>query len=237
MAAALGCQPTYLSQILHREAQLSLEQADALNTFLRHGEEEGFFFLLLVQLDRAGTPSLRQTLKKRIDEILLRRSQITHRLALKSQISLEEQSRYYSTWIYSAVHMALTIKQLQTPAQIADYFGIPQIKVRDVLAFLVNAGLAVPSGDRFLATRAQMSLDSASPLMSRHHANWRQRALQSLDNGNERDLHYSMVFSASSRDLERLKESVLRTLKEQREIIKGSNEEQVFAFSIDLFHL
>lgn len=43
LAKALGCQPTYISQVLHGNAHLSLEQAEKANSFFSHTDDEEFF--------------------------------------------------------------------------------------------------------------------------------------------------------------------------------------------------
>ncbi len=47
IAAALGCQVSYISQVLNKEAHFSLEQAEALNSLLGHTDEESEFFSCL----------------------------------------------------------------------------------------------------------------------------------------------------------------------------------------------
>ncbi|MFH7483927.1 hypothetical protein, partial [Salmonella sp. 2019-SM259] len=48
-AKAIGCHSTFLSHVLQGKADLSLEQAEKLNDFLGHSEQEAHFFFLLLQ--------------------------------------------------------------------------------------------------------------------------------------------------------------------------------------------
>src|SRR5688500_3076235 len=59
LARTAGCQVAYLSRVIERDAHLSLEQAMSLQGPLGHGRGEAKYFLLLVELARAGTQSLR----------------------------------------------------------------------------------------------------------------------------------------------------------------------------------
>src|ERR1700733_19454 len=69
IAEALSCHITYVSQVLNKGAHFSLEQADELSRFLGHTKDEGNYFLLLVQVERAGTTSLKNKFKDQIEVI------------------------------------------------------------------------------------------------------------------------------------------------------------------------
>ena len=69
IARALGCQPTYISQILYAKAHLSLEQAEALTKFFGLTTDEAHFFLLLVQRERAGTQNLKTYFNGQIERV------------------------------------------------------------------------------------------------------------------------------------------------------------------------
>lgn len=237
IAQVLGCQPTYISQVLHGKAHLSLEQADRLNSYLGHSKEESAFFLLLVQHERAGTVSLRRHFQDLIDEELKRRLIVTHRLGEQTKLSLADQSRYYSSWHYSALHIALTIPELGSPDALAQHFKLPMKKVNEVLRFLLNVGLAKEVGGRLLTGPAIIRLGNDSPNIQRHHANWRQQATESLDREDLGDLHYSGVISLSEKDALKIKDRLLDELKANLKIVRDSPEEKLFGFCVDFFDM
>lgn len=237
IATALRCQATYISQVIHRDAHLSLEQADRLNQFFGHSDDESRFFMLLVQKGRAGTRDLERFFQKQIDEVLAQRRVLSKRLRLKTSLSVEVQTVYYSSWHYAAIHMALSVSELQTKESLADYFGLPKRRVSEVLDFLTSAGLCAPRGGRYLVGSGNLALASDSPLIARHHSNWRHQAVASLDRDLKDDLHYSAVISISKRDFEKLKSEMMELLRAHRETIKASPEEEIFCYSIDLFSL
>ena len=68
VAQAIECQPSYLSQVLNGKPHLTLEQSTRLNRFLAHEKSESKYFLLMVQLARAGTKDLQQVFREEIDE-------------------------------------------------------------------------------------------------------------------------------------------------------------------------
>ncbi|MGZ3712598.1 MAG: hypothetical protein ACXVBE_12620, partial [Bdellovibrionota bacterium] len=56
MAESLACPVSHISQVLKGNSHFSMEQAEGVNAFLGHTEDEAQFFLLLLQFSRAGTP-------------------------------------------------------------------------------------------------------------------------------------------------------------------------------------
>ena len=237
IAKALGCQPTYVSQVFNRSVHLSLEQADKLNEFLGHSEDEAKYFILLVQKDRAGTRSLERHFKTQIEQILSQRVVVTQRLGIKDSLSVEEQAIYYSSWYYSAVHIALTIPGLNSKESIATYLGISVKKVGTVLSFLVSAGLVQNVGGSLKIKWPSVALTSDSPNLPRHHANWRIKAVDSVGVYDKKDLHYTAVISISKEDIDQIKNETLSLLKKHRDLISRSKEEDLYCYAIDIFKL
>jgi uncharacterized protein (TIGR02147 family) len=237
LARLMNCQPTYLSQILHAHAHLSLEQAEKINSYFEHTKEESLFFLLLVQKDRAGTQTLTKHFQEQIDELLKKRLVITHRLGKGHALSPNDQSVYYSSWIFAAIHMALTIPALRTREAIGDYLHLPVRRVTEVLDFLVSIGLARVEKNSFLPGAKQIRLGNDSHNIIKHHTNWRNQAIDSLDREQISDLHYSGAVSLSKHDVIKIKNVLLDAIKSSQEIIKDSPEEELYSLNLDFFSL
>jgi len=238
LAKAIGSQATFISQVIHGKANLSLEQADRINEFLGHTKAQAEYFFALVQKERAGTQSLRKHFETAIDELRAQQLNLTDRLGLKSKLTAESQARYYSSWHYAAIHIALTIEQLQSPTKISDFFKVPIGKVNSVLNFLVSIGLALRTEEgSYRCGQQTIRLGSDSSNILRHHANWRQLAIESLDREDPSDLHYSGVASLSKKDVQIIKEKILKNLEENLEVVRDSKEEELFCYSIDFFNL
>jgi uncharacterized protein (TIGR02147 family) len=235
LAQAANCQPTYISQVLNGDAHLSSEQAHAMNEYLGHSKDEAHFFLLLVQKDRAGTQALRRYYQEQIHELLDRRLNLTRRLGAQNKLSEEHRTTFYSSWHYLAIHIALTVPELQTKSAISQYFHLPLKKVVSVLEFLVEAGLATPVGERFVAESGLLRIGNDSPHIVKHHSNWRTQALEALDREDLHDLHYTAVVSLSRADVRELKDRMLEHIKEYVSKIRESREEEVYALCMDFF--
>jgi hypothetical protein len=95
----IQCQPSYLSQVLNGNPDLTLEQAQRLNGFLHHTSIESRYFILLVQLARAGTQDLKELFLDQIKEIQKSRFDLKKRLKTTEDIPESAQNRYYSAWI------------------------------------------------------------------------------------------------------------------------------------------
>ncbi len=237
IAQTLKCQPTYVSHVLNGNADFSPEQAEVLNRFFGHSREESAFFLLLVQKERAGTRSLKEFLRSQLDEMLSSRMVISRRIGQKASLTREQQSTYYSSWHFAAIHVALTIPKLGTRDAIADFFRIPLTKVDEVLKFLLEAELAHTNGRDYKASEFRIHLGNDSHNITKHHSHWRQQAIESLDREKTSDLHYSTIVSLSQDDVLRIKNRILEEIKANQEIVKNSPEEELFAYTVDFFSM
>ncbi len=237
MAQHLGCQTAYISQVLNQSGHFSLEQAIKLNRFWDHNEEEGRFFLLLIQRQRAGTKELADFFKNEMEIIKEKRSNLKERLNIGDSLDENNQHIYYSVWTYAAVHILLSIPDYQTPRAVADYLNLPLKQVQEILEFLLKTGLALQKGSRYEIGKTRIHLSKDSIPIRRHHSNWRNQALNSIDKNHPADLHYSNVLSMAHKDVPKVKEILIKAIEECREIIKVSKEERVQVMTMDFFAL
>lgn len=237
-AAHAGIQTAYLSQVLGGRAHLSLEQAQRLNGFLEHDKEESHFFLLLVQHNRAGTSELKSYFEDQMKAILQKRRDLKGRIKVTQDIKLEDQSEYYSHWLYLAVYVALSVPELQTKTQLAHHFGVRVDLIHPIVEFLVRTGLAQTRGSRYVVGPNHIHLGNESKNILKHHTNWRLQALRALERSNSPlDLHYSGVFSISKKDAQKLRDRLVQTVKELSDIILPSKEELIICHNFDFFQL
>ena len=237
IAEVMSVQATYVSQVLQDKAHLSLEQAQAANTFLDHTTQESHFFLLLVQYDRSGTKTLREYFKSQIDEVLKSRMVLTERLGKSQQLDEKDRSWYYSSWIPAAVHIATTIPPLRTVSALASALKLSPEKTLETLAHLESVGLVKKEGLEFHPGEQQIRLGNDSHHIIKHHTNWRLKAMQGLEQEKLNELHYSGVVSLSSSDILKIKDQLLETIKKNIDVIKDSKEEELYCITIDFFDL
>ena len=66
LAAAIPVHTTFVSQVLKNRTDFSLEQAESINTFLEHSDDEGEYFILLILKDRSENNKLKKRFEKKI---------------------------------------------------------------------------------------------------------------------------------------------------------------------------
>lgn len=237
LAQFLSCQSAHVSQVINGHTHFSSEQAFRISAFLGHDREESHFFFLLVNKGRAGTKDLQQYYQDQLDEILSKRSLIKNRVKATREMSHEHQARYYSSWHYIAIHMALSVPELQTKEKLAHYFNLPLRVITEVLEFLLSTGLVEVRNNHYMIGSTHIHIGSDTTNINKHHMNWRVRAMDSLARGNTGDLHYSVVFSLSKSDAEKLKERLIATIRSNLEDVGPSKEELLYCTAIDFFEL
>lgn len=235
IAEALRCHLAYVSQVMAGEAQFSLEQADALNIYLGHSEDEADFFLLLVSQARAGTASLRKVYEARVRKTLHDRTMLENRLKNKKVLSSESQAPYYSAWYFAAIHVLISIPGFQTKEEIARHLRLPMTIVNQVLSFLVETGLAVLNDGTYRTGQFSIHLQNDSPWIARHHANWRMQAIQSVDRPDLAKLHYTSVVSMSPDDAPEVRKIMIEAIEKIRAVVRQSPEKSVYCYNVDLF--
>ncbi|MBY0452131.1 MAG: DUF4423 domain-containing protein, partial [Bdellovibrionaceae bacterium] len=168
-------------------------------------------------------------------EIKTTRFNLKERLKNIEQISQQQMDQYYSTWIYTAVHMALALPQLQDAGAVAKCFNIPLELSQEIILFLEDSGLVEKVKGRYEFTKMHIHLDRNSNFIQRHHINWRSQSLQSVEKNLKEDLHLSTLFAIQKSDFNKIKDLFIKTIDASNEIIRPSEPEEVYAITLDLF--
>ena len=234
-ASHIGCQASYLSQIISGKPDLTLDQAHKLNQLFLHDKTETRYFILLVELGRAHSRELQNYLKEQIEEIKDARYDLKKRLQETDQVSRENMDKYYSSWLYTAAHMALALPNMQEPRALAQKLNIPEKMAAEVIEFLVSTGLVEKVKGKFEFTKMRSHLDRNSDFIQRHHINWRSQTLQSVEKNFADDLHFSTVFAISKDDFNVIKEIFIKSIESARAVIRPSEPEELYAITLDVF--
>jgi uncharacterized protein (TIGR02147 family) len=237
LAEAAQCHTAYISQTLNGNNHFSLEQGERIAHFLGLGSEQTSFLLLLIQYGRAGTPALRKILERQIHASVEAQLVLKNRLEFKKTLSREDQATFYSSWQYGAVHVLVSVPGCHSEQGIADYLGLPLQRVSEILQFLLSVGLVARKGNHYEIGTSHIHLESDSPMISKHHTNWRMRAVQSLDQPRPEELHYSSVITASREDSSKIREILVRAIEEVRAVVRKSGNEEGYCYSLDFFGL
>lgn len=237
-AQAMGCQIAFVSHVLKGLYDFSIEQAESLCRFLALNKEETEYFILLIQKERAGTHQLKKFYAQLIQEKLEKRENVRDRMKIKDNLSLADQSIYYSKWLFSAVHILLTIPEFQTsPEKIASYFNTALATIREILDFLETRQLILLKNGRYELQNNFLFINKDSPLFSHQQSFWRQKAIESIYENNREEIHFTSIFTISKADIKKIKEILLNSIETTTEVIKPSIEEKLYSICMDFFEV
>ena len=238
LAKAIGCAPAFVSQVLNQHSHFSLEHGPLITDFLNLTNQEGRYFMLLLQHGRAGTEKLRAFFSQQSEELRKRQNEIKTRVAVAQEISESQKALYYSSWHYAAVHVLISIRAFsKNPDEIARRLKLSRSKVEEILNALTELGLIKRTSKGFRMTSNRIHVPSDSPHVLRHHANWRLQAIESINEHFEDGLHFSSVLAVSKSDVEAIKSVLLKTIESAESIIRRSPEEEIACLNIDMFSL
>ena len=238
LAQEIGVQSAFVSQVLKQKVHFSLEHAMKVSRFLRHSEAEARYFMLILEFARAGSEELRRFFQAQIEEVHTKRLQIEKRLDVKQSLSLENQLVYYSSWYYAAIHVLLSIPSLQTKEALGSYLRIDPSRISECLDFLCGCGLAEEKEGQFKIGNTRIHLPARSPLISKHHINWRVRTLEALEDlSPELTLFFSGAITLSKADVAKVHQVLLDAVERTEGIYRPSKEEVGYAINIDFYPL
>lgn len=237
LAAAIEVHTTHISQVLKGKADLSQEQAEAINTFFGHTEEEGEYFLLLLLKERAGTPRLQARYQTKIQKMRDERLNISRRLNVDNAISEKDKERFYSSAVYGATHVLTSLPQYQTVEGLTEALRLPKSRVAEVVDFLLRLGVLKNENNLLSPGSRHVHLGNESEMILKHHINWRMHAISNLQFLDRDDLHYSAALTISHEGAFQVKEAILATLKKTVEIVGQSKVETGYVLNFDFYKL
>ncbi|MBC7743250.1 MAG: DUF4423 domain-containing protein [Bdellovibrionaceae bacterium] len=237
LAAAIPVHTTFVSQVLKGRTDFSLEQAESINEFLGHSEDEGEFFNLLISKDRAGHPKLKKRFEKKLQLMRDERLNIKNRLNSPDSITPKDREKFYSSALYGAIHVLSAIPQFQTLEALAEAVRISKSRARAMIDFMIRLGVLREEGGKIKSGSNHVHLANDSELILKHHTNWRFHTIANLQFLDRDDLHYSGCLSLSVDDAFKIKESILANLKQNVDLISKSKEETAYVMNFDFYKL
>jgi len=237
LAAAIEVHTTHVSQVLKGKAEFSQEQAEAINSFFGHTEDEGEYFLLLLLKDRAGSAKLKARYNSKIQKMRDARLNISKRLNVDNAISEKDRERFYSSAVYGATHVLCSLPQYKNTESLSEALHLPKQRVAEVVEFLLKIGVLKQEKDQLFPGPRHVHLANDSEMILKHHINWRMHCVSNLQFLDKEDLHYSACLSISNADAFRVKEGILETLKKTISIVGESEVESGYVLNFDFYKL
>jgi len=237
MAEHVGVHTTLMSQILSGDKDLSLEQAQKAAGFLALNELETDYFLTLVQIERAGTRDLKKYFLNKKDDFKKESLKISKRIQAQKSLSEQERSVFYSTWLFSAIHLFCSTQEGRSLQEIIERFQISAQQALEILRFLTESGLCDLQNSVYRATVLSTHVEKGSPHLLKHHSNWRIKAIQRSENLTDEELMFTGNISLSRQDFTKVREVLVQTIKQVSELVKDSPAEDIANLNLDLFYV
>ncbi len=235
LAKAAECQPSYLSQVLTGKAELIPDHAAKMAPFIGLSLSETEYFIELVNLARANSHELKKILSDKISQRAEKKSDLSERIPGMERIKEFIENFYFTSWHWSAIHMATSIPEFQSAEAIADRLSLSQGRVMEVLQKLESCGFVQVNNSRWTYEKGGGHLPAQSVMTELNHTHWRHRALLDIQNQQKQALHYTSVFSMSKKDIDPLREFFFKTIASSRSITDPSDSQEIFCFNLDFF--
>ena len=236
-------QPSYLSQVLSSDKKdLNRDQAAELTEFLELGRIETQYFILLVEWNRCTSQANRRQLSEELKNLKVERLRLSKSLpASELTDDLTFKSEYFSSWVYPALHIALSIEHIQSERDLAKSLRLDIRAVRSKIDRLEREGIiAKKETGGWTVLKNFVHLDSNSDLHPINLSNWRNRAIHHSQSGAfnlDRDLLTSFCFALSEEDQMKLRTRLQKFLVEFYALVQPSPSERVCVLNIDFFQI
>lgn len=235
LAIYMGVHTTLVSQVFKGHKTFTLEQASLATEFLGLTDLESEYFVLLVQLDRAGNESLRKILRRQLAQLKKNSAELVNRLQVEKKLSDEKRAVFYSDWTYSAIRQMTAIPGFQQLENIASHLGLSKKHTKIVLDFLLSTGLCKEEKNKLHIGPSSTHLESSSPWVRVHHMNWRQKAIEQMTTEEAAQLHYTAPMTLSHKDALAIREMIIQFLEKVDKVIDPSPSEELRCLNIDWF--
>lgn len=239
MAVQAKVQRSYLSHVLNGEAHLNADQLFEAGRFLRLGDEELDYLLLLLDAERCQSPERRRRLESRRQRV--QAVKLSSEAALKREPSAVEATHmtaYYADPFCSLAHMYLTIPRfLANPPLVQKQLGISNERFATILDVLEQMKILVlkKKGGYELKV-ATLHLPEGSVLARTHGSFMRLKGIERRQSGGATSDHFfSATFSGTEALKLEIKAMFMDFLAAAAEKIEDEPAEDVYHLNFDLF--
>jgi uncharacterized protein (TIGR02147 family) len=235
LADHLNVHATLISQVLAGTKDFSEEQLWNVCEYLGMTKVESNYLLCLLHIEKAGSQKLKDHYREQKIALQKEALSLSRRVPKERTLAEDEMAIFYSSWIYSAIHLYTTLDQEIYFDDICKRFNIPPRKAREILDFLKNLEMVGEKNGRYRAGQIFTHLEKNSPFVLKHHTNWRLKAIQAAENLSEEELLYSVNASLSRQDFLLLREEMIQFVQRFLKTVKDSPAEEIAQFNLDFF--
>lgn len=238
LAVILQMHTTTVSHVFKGDKELTLEQAAKLCGYWGLNVSESDYLITLVELARAGSKELKIILQKRLEELKKHSFELKHRIPKDRILSDSDRFRFYSEWYYSAIRLMCDLPNMNSIDRIANQLDLPVSTINEAIQFLLEAGLVIAEKGQFKLGPRRTFVEATSPLVKRHHANWRIKAIERYPKmKHDVDLALTSPMTLSKDDALLVREILMKTIEKILAINTPSKPEELHILNIDWLSL
>lgn len=235
LAKFLDVHSSYVSQVINGQKEFSAEQAILVSSFLNLFNRDKDYFLELIYYARSGNPELKKHHLESLAKIQAEALQVKSRVGKAKELSEEQKIIYYSDWVFMAVWLSTSIKEMNDNKSIATLLNQSSEKVAKALEFLIEAGLCEYEKNELKMKVKKTHLTSDSLMIKNHHLNWRLKSIDASKSLPNSELMFTAPISVSHTDFAKIKELILTLIEEISLIVKESEPEVIACLNFDHF--
>lgn len=236
IAMHLGINSVVMSQVFRGDRHLTLEQALAVTKFIGLTDIESDYFLLLVQRARTSHYELVEIFSRQLEDLRSRAGALKSRVK-HQKFTDEDCATFYSHWYYSAIRLGVSIPQLSSISAIAKHLNLDRPMVAKAIEFLLSNKLLVEKNGRLDLGPQVTHIGHDSPFVGRHHANWRLKGLQAMDQKSASQLFYSGPMALSEDATKTIRKNLIELVEKCTRTAAASDSEVLRCLNIDWFEV
>jgi uncharacterized protein (TIGR02147 family) len=238
LAKIMNVTPSFLSQLMSGDAQLSPDHACLLCDLWVLDQRQSEYFIELVNYERATSPALKTRLAAKLEKLRLGWQPIGDHQIKKDDVAIKNFLKYYVSWKPTAVATACNIPEIRTIAAVAKRLNITELEVGEILDLLDEIGLIKRDGDTWLASGEILGRSSEyRELNYLFHQSVRDRAFDDLALNVDPGIHGTLCFGLSRKAYAEIKQMIIAFTQDISNVVIPSPSEEVAFFAIDFFRI
>jgi uncharacterized protein (TIGR02147 family) len=237
IADHLGVASTLLSQVLSGNRHLTLEQSYSVAKYFDLSNLEKDYFLASVLKDRTKDERLKNHWDQKLKEIKLITQSIKKKVKAQRELEDSVKSKFYSSYLFSAVRLYTSIGKGKTLSEISERFKISRQKAQKIVEFLLENNLITEKNGVYKMGVQNTHVPKESDYVYRHHANWRMKALSRLDEQKDSELSFTAPVSLDRATFESIRADILGLIEVALQKAHAAPAEELACITVDLFYV
>jgi uncharacterized protein (TIGR02147 family) len=238
MAQDLNIQPSYVTNVIKGRAEFSTDQLYAVCDYLGADLKSTEFLILLLEHKRSAIPKRKTELKKQIEKIQNEhRKSEAHIKAERLPENAPELTSYYMDPFCQLVHVFMNFPEYaKNPQKLCGKIAISEKHMHEILTKRENLHYIEAGKNGYEVKLKNRHLPKESPLCQPHQSLLRYKSIDQMQRVSEKDRYsFSVTFSSSPEDKNRIQSEFLEFLKKAEVIVKNTKREHVYQINFDLF--